>query len=78
MWREGIYVFDNTPFKEITDKLELYYATNIVIANEELAQYRFSAKFRQDDGLESILKTMKKIYGFEMDKNRQTNTITIE
>jgi len=78
LWREGIYAFDNTPFKDIVNKLQLYYATNIVIANEELAQYRFSAKFRQDDGLESILKTMKKIYGFEMDKNRQTNTITIE
>ncbi len=78
LWREGIYAFDNTPFKDIVDKLQLYYATSIVITNDELAQYRFSAKFRQDDGLESILKTMKKIYGFQMDKNRQTNTIIIE
>ncbi|HOO42491.1 MAG TPA: FecR domain-containing protein [Bacteroidales bacterium] len=78
LWREGIYAFDNTPFKDIVDKLQLYYATNIVVTNDELAQYRFSAKFRQDDGLESILKTMKKIYGFKMDKNRQTNTILIE
>ena len=66
------------PFIEIVNKLELYYNTNIIVNNETLAQYRFNAKFRQDDGLESILKTMKKIFRFKIDEDRETNTIKIE
>ncbi|HNR27983.1 MAG TPA: FecR domain-containing protein [Bacteroidales bacterium] len=78
LWRDGIYVFNDVPFIEIVNKLELYYNTNIIVNNETLAQYRFNAKFRQDDGLESILKTMKKIFRFKIDEDRETNTIKIE
>ncbi len=78
LWKDGIYSFDDVPFIEIVNKLELYYNTTIVVTNGTLAQYRFSAKFRQDDGLESILKTMRKIYRFKIEEDRDNNTITID
>ncbi|MDD3696846.1 MAG: FecR domain-containing protein [Bacteroidales bacterium] len=78
LWKDGIYAFNDVPFIEIVNRLELYYNTTIVVTNQELAQYRFNAKFRQDDGLESILKTMRKIYRFKIDENQMTNTIMIE
>ena len=77
-WKEGIYSFDDVPFSEIVSRLELYFGIPIVINNDNLASYRFSGKFRQDDGLESILKTMKKIYRFNMEKDRNNETIVIE
>jgi ferric-dicitrate binding protein FerR (iron transport regulator) len=77
-WKEGIYSFDDVPFSEIVSRLELYFGIPIVINNDNLASYRFSGKFRQDDGLESILKTMKKIYRFNMEKDRSNDSIVIE
>ena len=77
-WKEGIYSFDDVPFSEIVSRLELYFSTPIVLNNDNLASYRFSGKFRQDDGLESILKTMKKIYRFNIEKDRINETIVIE
>ncbi|NLH24001.1 MAG: DUF4974 domain-containing protein, partial [Bacteroidales bacterium] len=75
---DGIYAFNDVPFIEIVKRLELYYNTTIIVENEELEQYRFNAKFRQDDGLESILKTMRKIFRFKIDEDKKTNTIKIE
>ncbi|HPJ82221.1 MAG TPA: FecR domain-containing protein [Bacteroidales bacterium] len=78
LWRDGIYAFNDVPFIEIVNRLELYYNTTIIVNNEELQKYRFNAKFRQDDGLESILKTMRKIFRFKIDEDKETNTIKIE
>ena len=78
LWRDGIYAFNDVPFIEIVNRLELYYNTTIIVNNEELQQYRFNAKFRQDDGLESILKTMRKIFRFKIEEDKETNTIKIE
>lgn len=70
LWKDGIYAFNDVPFIEIVKRLELYYNTTIIVENEELEQYRFNAKFRQDDGLESILKTMRKIFRFKIDEDK--------
>ena len=78
LWRDGIYAFNDVPFIEIVKRLELYYNKTIIVDNEELEQYRFNAKFRQDDGLESILKTMRKIFKFKIDEDKETNAIIIE
>lgn len=77
-WKEGIYTFDDTPFDTITAQLALYFNTPITIENPQLAAYRFSGKFRQEDGLDSILKTMKKIYGFKIIRDRKNDSITIQ
>lgn len=77
LWREGIYAFDDVPFSEIIKKLELYYDVTIIQKNEKLKQYKFTGKFRQRDGVESVLKTLQKVYYFSFTKDDERNSITI-
>lgn len=78
LWKEGIYAFDNLPFKEIVKKLELYYDITIEINNTDLAEYPFNGKFRQRDGIVSALKTFQKAYPFKFYKDDELNHITIK
>lgn len=77
LWREGIYAFDDVPFNEIIKKLELYYDVTIIQQNKKLEQFRFSGKFRQRDGVESVLKTLQKVFYFSFKKDDELNRITI-
>lgn len=77
LWKEGIYAFDDVSFSEIISKLELYYDITIDIKNRKLGEYKFSGKFRQRDGVESVLKALQKIYRFSYTKDEELNKITI-
>ena len=77
LWKDGIYAFDDIPFKEIVRKLELYYDITIALENEKLAEYKFSGKFRQRDGVVSALRTFQKVYYFRFNKDDEQNCITI-
>lgn len=76
-WKEGIYAFDDVTFDEIIKKLELYYDVSIVVKNTKLDTYKFSGKFRQRDGVESVLRTLQKVKSFAFVKNEELNQITI-
>jgi ferric-dicitrate binding protein FerR (iron transport regulator) len=78
LWKEGIYAFDDIPFKEIVRRLELYYDIKITLDNDKLAEYRFSGKFRQRDGIVSALRTFQKVYYFRFNKDDELNHITIK
>ena len=71
------YAFDDVPFSYIIKKLELYYDITIIQKNKKLDQYRFSGKFRQRDGVESVLQTLQKVYYFSFVKDEENNCITI-
>lgn len=77
LWKEGIYAFDDVPFSNIMRKLELYYDIKIVISNKRLNAYKLSGKFRQRDGVESVLRTLMKVYPFVYYKDDDLNQITI-
>lgn len=77
LWREGVYSFDDVPFREIIRKLELYYDIVININNKQIDNYKFSGKFRQRDGVESVLRTLQKVRYFRFIKDDELNTITI-
>jgi Fe2+-dicitrate sensor, membrane component len=78
LWKDGIYAFDDLAFKEIVEKLELYYDVKINVTNEELAMYKLSGKFRQRDGVTSALRTFQKLYIFSFNKDDELNQITIK
>lgn len=78
LWRSGIYSFDDVTFSEMVKKLELYYDVTIYVYNESLMKNKFTAKFRQRDGIESVLKTLQKAYSFSFIKDEKTNVITIK
>lgn len=78
LWRSGIYAFDDVAFSEMVKKLELYYDVTIHVNNEKLIKNKFTAKFRQRDGIESVLRTLQKAYPFSFVKDEDNNIITIK
>lgn len=77
LWRDGIYAFDDLPFNKIVEKLELYYGVHLVQKNKKLAHYKFSGKFRQRDGIESVLKTLQQVHHFSYRKINDLDKIII-
>ena len=75
--KEGIYAFDDGPFEDIIKKFELYYDIVITVNNSKLMKYKFSGKFRQRDGVESALRTLRKVYYFTYIKDEENNNIVI-
>jgi ferric-dicitrate binding protein FerR (iron transport regulator) len=78
LWRDGIYAFDDVTFMEIIHKLELYYDVTIQVVNKKLSTYQFTGKFRQRDGVESVLRALQKVYYFRFTKDEENNIITIK
>lgn len=78
LWKDGIYAFDDVAFSQIIRKLELYYDITIQVNDRKLDSYKFSGKFRQRDGVESVLRTLQKVYYFSYKKDEERNKITIQ
>ena len=47
-WKNGLLLFDNTPMKEVIKKMERWYGITIVVKDNEIYDYRFTAKFRSE------------------------------
>lgn len=77
LWKDGILVFENRPLSEILDKLNAYYTTRITLHNKSLANRTCTAKFRQKEGVDHILRVLKKSYGFDFEHNEKINSIDI-
>ena len=78
-WMQGIYYFDDVPFKELLDKIALYYNYKITVKNPKILEnYRCTGKFKDLDGIEHILKVIQKDHPFKYDIDNEHNKITIE
>lgn len=78
LWKNGIYTFDNERLLDIIKKLQLYYDVKIIIEDPEIFNVPYTGKFRQRDGIDEILRIIQKIRKFSIDKNVDTNTITLK
>ncbi len=78
LWKEGIYHFDDMPFSAIIEKLQLYYDVQIHVANKALLARKFTGKFRQRDGIESVLKVIQMGYPFTYHKSEDGSNIYIK
>ena len=78
LWREGIYWFDDMPFEAVIEKLQLYYDVRIHITNKGLLKRRYTGKFRQRDGIESVLKVIQMEYPFVFSKSEDGSQIYIK
>jgi len=78
LWKEGIYYFDDMPFLDIVEKLQLYYDVQIHVTNKTLPKLRFTGKFRQLDGIENVLKVLQMGYPFAYSKSEDGNSIYIK
>lgn len=77
-WKEGLYCFDDAPFSGILSKLEKYYNVKITVSKSELLKYEgCTGKFREQDGIEHILRTISKDHPFHFRINAEKDSITI-
>lgn len=77
-WKEGLYCFDDVPFSCILDKLAKYYNVKINVADPELLNYdSCTGKFREQDGIEHILRAISKDHPFEFSINESKDLVTI-
>jgi ferric-dicitrate binding protein FerR (iron transport regulator) len=76
-WKEGLYCFDDTPFKNLLDKLEKYYNVNITVENPAILDYQCTGKFKENDGVEHILKVIRKDHLFSYTITENKDSIVI-
>lgn len=76
-WKEGLYCFDDAPFSCILNKLEKYYNMTIQVTDSVLLNYRCTGKFKEQDGIEHILKVIQKDHPFNYQIDSENNTITL-
>jgi ferric-dicitrate binding protein FerR (iron transport regulator) len=77
LWKEGVYTFKGQNLEKIIDKLELYYDVDIVVKNPKILKYRYTGKFRQRDGAMEILRIIQKIHRFKIQRDEESNRITL-
>ena len=68
LWKDGIYGFVNEPLIEIIHKLEIYYDVSINVTDVSISEYKYTGKFRQLDGVETILSILQQSYPFMIEK----------
>jgi ferric-dicitrate binding protein FerR (iron transport regulator) len=77
LWKDGIYNFENESLATILKKLELYYDTQIEVKDTTILQLEYTAKFRQQDGIDEILRQIQKTHRFRIKKDTEKNIITL-
>ena len=77
-WKEGLYCFDDAPLNSLLNKLEKYYNVNISVRNLKILNYRCTGKFKEQDGIEHILKVIQKDHKFTYRINEEKDSIIIE
>lgn len=70
-WKQGILIFNNIPLREITRQLSNYFGVNITIDNENLAQYKMTARFTHKESLDDILLLLKSAGSFEYTRTNE-------
>ena len=77
LWKKGIYVFRKQKLETIIEKLALYFNVDIIVRNPEILEYEYVGKFRQRDGIMTILKVIQDIHHFKIEKNDELNQIVL-
>lgn len=77
-WKDGVFVFDDMLLTDIIKKLELFYDVSIVVENTKLGGFRYTGKFRQRDGVESVLRKLQIVYPFSYTKDDEHNLIVLQ
>ena len=68
-WKEGLYCFDDSPLSCMFSKLEKYYNVKITVNNPKLLDYHCTGKFKEQDGIEHILRVIQKDHKFTSSNN---------
>lgn len=77
LWKEGIYVFENSSIEDMATELSKYYDVQIHLKNPASANIRFSGKFRQRDGIDEVFKLLQRAIHLQYSYDREKNTIEV-
>lgn len=64
-WKDGVLVFNNTPFQEVVRSLERWYAAEIEIKNATPKNLKISAEFKKNTYLKDVLESLSYAYNFD-------------
>ena len=78
LWKEGIISIRNQPFSDIMQTFEKYFATRILVKNQNVLKYSYTGKFRQTDGIDYALRILQNDLHFTFHYDMEQQTITIE
>lgn len=73
LWSEGIYSFHEEPLINILRKLELYFDVEIEVKDPSIYAWEYTGKFRQKDGIDEILRIIRTIHKFNIEKDVENN-----
>jgi len=77
LWTEGLYSFYNEPLANILEKLKLYFDVEIIVKDSTIYTWEYTGKFRQQDGIDEILRIINKIHKFKIEKDEELNKIIL-
>lgn len=75
-WKDGLLSFKDMSFKEILDKLSLYYDVEFTIKNKDVLEQKYTGKFWIKDGVDQVLRVLQMYNKFSYTKD-DLNHITI-
>ena len=73
LWSQGIYSFHEEPLINILQKLELYFDVEIEVKDQSIYTWEYTGKFRQKDGIDEILRIIRTIHKFNIEKDNDNN-----
>ena len=76
LWTKGVYSFVNEPLTDVVKKLERYYDIKIEITAPLVLDDEFTGKFRQQDGVDMILRMIQHLHPFKIEKNEEKIVLT--
>jgi len=77
-WKDGLICFDDLTINEMLNKMEIYFDIDFIIKNTQILNQRYSGKFRTNDGVEHILKTLQLDTKFDYEISEDDHIITIK
>ncbi len=76
-WKDGILIFKNNSFKEITDKVENWYGVKI-IGTENIPDKSDYTGMYKNEMLSEVLEGLSFVYGFDFEINMDTVKISLK
>ena len=74
-WKDGMIVFTKQSMAEIIGVLQKRFNVTIKVKNNAIDNFVYSGKFRQDDGVETILNVISRVHHFKIEYQKAQQTI---
>lgn len=74
-WKDGMIVFTKQSMAEIIQLLQKRFNVSIKVKNNVINSFVYSGKFRQDDGVETILNVISRVHHFKIEHQKAQKII---